>query len=336
MSKSPQPMRMQFPSHLASTIISGDYQIIVTGAGGWLGQATIEMIEGVFGENLSSRVVAIASTPRELTLRTGRKLQIVDFNQGKYLAERPSLMAHFAFLTREKTGQISQSDYVKQNIQITSNAIQLANSMNVAGVFVVSSGAVYENDRTICKNIEHNPYGFLKAEEEKAFMRLSEMRKIPVSICRLFNLSGPFIHKEFALNSIILSVLARHDIVIKAQNMVVRDFNHVQDIVSLGFSMILDKLNIAKRPFDSGIGEPIEIGSLAKITKDILGQGHLKIIRNKIESNPNIYIGNTYVIKSLYRKYQITPKMLDQQILDTASYLMSLNSEYECNQSVTR
>lgn len=115
-------------------------------------------------------------------------------------------------------------------------------------MFSTSSGAVYDKNRILAEDIEHNPYGVLKLEEEALLQALASSEATGLSICRLFNLSGPFIHKDFALNSIIKSLFEKKEIHLKANRKVVRDYIHVEDLVSLGFSMMLDAKTNIKLP----------------------------------------------------------------------------------------
>ena len=316
-------MRLNFLSDIGITLRESGYRIIVTGAGGWLGLATLEMLEEALGEEFNKRVVAIASRTRTLTLRSGRTLQLIDFAHAECLSACPTLMAHYAFLTRDKVKQSPLSDYVERNRRITSSAVALAEKLGVEGVFVTSSGAVYEKDGSICRDLEKNPYGFLKAEEERAFIVFSKSKNVRLSLCRLFNLSGPFIHKEFDLNSILLSILDGKDIDIRARHAVIRDYIHVRDLVSLGFAMMLDTQDFDREPFDSGIGSPIEIGDLTKLSIEIASPSELQILRGDLASDSDRYIGDVTKIRSLFSRYNFEPSDLSRQILDTANYLIT-------------
>ena len=316
-------MHLNFLSDIGISLRESGYRIIVTGAGGWLGLATLEMLEDALGSEFDERVVAIASHQRALSLRSGKIIQLIDFAQAQNLDSRPTILVHYAFLTRDKVAQSPLSDYVQLNREITSCALELARRVRAEAAFLISSGAVYEKDRSLCQDLERNPYGFLKVEEEGRFIEFSETNNSRLSLCRLFNLSGPFIHKEFALNSILLSILDHRDVELLADHEVIRDFIHVRDLISLGFAMMLDRNQSFRQSFDSGIGQPIEIGELASRSLELLGARNLKVLRKKIEGSPNIYIGNATKILSLFKSYDLEAADLDTQIIDTADYLRS-------------
>ncbi|GDX39675.1 hypothetical protein LBMAG20_18900 [Methylocystaceae bacterium] len=317
---------LHFTPAVQETIKNSDCRVVITGVSGWLGQATLEMCEGVFGHHLQERVVGISSQPRELILRSGSVFKSINFDQANLLQGRPSLLAHYAFLTREKVGNQSLESYVSQNRNISQQVVSLSKKIGAIGVFSTSSGAVYDKNRILAEDIEHNPYGVLKLEEEALLQALASSEATGLSICRLFNLSGPFIHKDFALNSIIKSLFEKKEIHLKANRKVVRDYIHVEDLVSLGFSMMLDAKNQYKTPYDTGVGEEIEVGDLAKRVRSLLGQPDALIFRPQIINEEDIYIGNTQIIKNLFQSYRLAPKCLDEQILTTAAYIHELFS----------
>ena len=315
-----------FTPEVQETIKNSDCRVLITGVSGWLGQATLEMCASIFGHRLQERVVGIASQPRELILRSGAVFKAIDFDQANLLQKRPTLLAHYAFLTRDKVSNQPLESYVNQNRKISQQVVQLSKEIGVIGVFSTSSGAVYDKNRILTDDIEHNPYGVLKLEEEALLQALASSEDMSLSICRLFNLSGPFIHKEFALNSIIKSLFEKKEIHLKANRKVVRDYIHVEDLVSLGFSMLLDTKNSYKIPYDTGVGEAIEVEDLARRIRSLLGQPAASISRPQIINEEDIYIGDTQIIKNLFQSYQLTPKCLDEQILTTAAYIHELIS----------
>ena len=286
-----------------------------------MGLATLEMLDEVFGNDFSDRVIGVVSRPRKIRLRSGRDVGLVDFSSLRDLRKANYLIAHYAFLTRDKIQEYSNLEYINKNRALTKEVIKLAERINVRGIFTVSSGAVYNKNRSLANHIEENPYGFLKLEEEKYLRNLAIRNNLNLSICRLFNLSGPFIHKEFALNSIILDVLSGRDVTIKAKNRVFRDFMYVGDLVSVGFSTILDEFRNIVAIYDSGIGKPIEIGNLAKKVIELLGQKKLEIRRPDITGEENYFAGDTQEIDKICKFYSIEQLSLDRQILATADFL---------------
>jgi len=315
---------LRFTPELEERLKNSNCRVVITGVTGWLGQATLEMCAGVFGPRLEEHVIGISSQPRELTLRSGSVFKSITFDQANLLQKRPTLLAHYAFLTRDKVGNQPLESYISQNRKISRKVADLSKKIGAIGLFSTSSGAVYDKNKALTKDIELNPYGVLKLEEEALLQELASSEGMSLSVCRLFNLSGPFIHKEFALNSIIKSLFEKNEIPLKANRKVVRDFIYVEDLVSLGFFMMLDRNNQYKTPYDTGVGEEIEVGDLAKRVRSLLGLPEALISRPQIINEEDVYAGDTQVIKNLFQSYQLLPKCLDEQILNTASYIREL------------
>ena len=114
--------------------------IIVTGAGGWLGRAALEMLDSALGESLADRVTVFASSPRVITLGSGRTLAARDFTELEDGTAPPSLILHFAFRTR---GHAQEQNYVAANRQIAQHLRNFIQHNGARGIFIPSSGAVY-------------------------------------------------------------------------------------------------------------------------------------------------------------------------------------------------
>jgi hypothetical protein len=54
-----------FPPSLAAALRASDLGVVVTGTGGWLGRAAVEMLAGAFGESAGQRLALFSSIDRE-------------------------------------------------------------------------------------------------------------------------------------------------------------------------------------------------------------------------------------------------------------------------------
>ena len=71
-----QPLRLT--ERNALRLRSSGLRVFMTGGSGWLGRATLEMLESAFpGPEFSQRVVAFGSRARPLTLRSGRQVLLL-------------------------------------------------------------------------------------------------------------------------------------------------------------------------------------------------------------------------------------------------------------------
>lgn len=314
---------LSFPDPVRTAVRAGSDHFIVTGAGGWLGKATLEMLDEALGEELGTRVLAFARTRRVESLHSGRNiilLPLADLEQVAISSRRRHLV-HFAFLTREKVSSTGFDDYVCENRRVTKFVVEQGMRLSVRGTFSTSSGAVYRKDRTLEDNLVANPYGFLKLEEEATFAQLSAKLGSRAQICRVFNLSGPFLNKEYAIGSMLADVLAHRPISIRAPNPVIRSYAHVRDVVSVGFAGMLGVVEPATRPYDTAGEEEVELYALAERIRTVLSCPELKIVRPARSGSPDRYVGDGRVFASMAKRLDGGLATLNEQIAATAQYL---------------
>ena len=237
---------------------------------------------------------------------------------------QPCLVAHYAFLTRDRVAGLSLQEFVARNEAISSFVAAEARRLGAAGVFVPSSGAVYGKGRTIETDFESNPYGAMKARDEGRFLGLVGDAATRAVAIRVFNLAGPYInkHSSYALSSILLDVLAARTIVLRADRPVLRSYVHVRDVVDLAFALMTRAAPPPPAPFDTAGEVIVEVGDLAERAARLLGHPELLIQRPALTSSePDRYVGDGRTMRELIAAEGLTATGLDNQILDTARYL---------------
>lgn len=317
--------RLCFTPELSDYIARTNMPIIVTGATGWLGRATLEMLDAALAENFHIRVSAFSNSETTINLRSGK--QIASHNlkslDGKKMPS--ALIFHYAFLTREHALSQSLADYVNGNGEITRTIFDFVKRNGAHGIFVPSSGAVYTSERFIESDLHSNPYGVLKFEDETRFQSLAQEFGFPCAIMRVFNLSGPFINKlsSYALASIIRDVTSGGPIVLHANKKVVRSYAYVEDIINLATSIIQRVIQIS--PFDTAGERMIEIGELAGIVSQVMHGRPIEIIRPDIlDSARDLYCGDERSYFRLAKTTGLELKTLEVQIQATALYVRSI------------
>ena len=315
---------LSFSPSVADALLRNDHNFIITGAGGWLGQATLEMLDQALGDTMHKRVMAYSATERKLYLRSGRIIPCHALQDIATLTPQKCLMFHYAFLTRDKVSDMSLDAFIAQNTAISNTVLDAVERLGVSGVFVPSSGAVYRADRSIDEDREKNPYGVMKARDERRFLALSTARRVIVS--RIFNLGGPFINKisNYALSSIIMDMLNERSIALQADKPVWRSYMHVRDVVDLAMALLLSDTSFLSAPFDTAGEQEIEIGDLAHRIAQILGKPGYPIHRPGITGLENRYVGDGTTIRALLAEHAIIPHTLNRQIMDTVEYCRSL------------
>jgi UDP-glucuronate decarboxylase len=312
---------LDFSPATRARLAQSDLRVVVTGGTGWLGLATLEMLESTLGSELASRVHVFASSRRSMTLRSGTRVDVFPLDDLSHLEIGPHLVAHYAFATRELVAQMGLSHYVARNEGITELVADHVNRSRPLGVLALSSGAVY-----LGSDLTTNPYGVLKARAEERFLDRgrrpdSSESSSRVVVPRLFNLAGPFLNKpdHYVLGSIIRDVAHGGPIRLHATRPVVRSYVHVRSLLDLCFALMLGDMPVPVAAFDTAGAGEIEVGALAEMVASVMGHPGMEIIRPPLDgTEADRYVGDPRVMKDLAHSYGIDMLTLSQQIEDTA------------------
>jgi UDP-glucuronate decarboxylase len=315
---------LRLPDHLAESLRSSDLRFIVTGAGGWIGSATLHMLRVALGPDaFKRRVLAFAGSRRSLWLLDGTEVPLLPLAALDEIGSGSSLLFHYAFLGREKVASLPVDEYCAGNARITDIVRRTIERIRPAGMFLTSSGAVYRPDRSIDDDLAANPYGVLKHRDEVVFAEACAAAGTKLVTARVFNLSGEYINKlsSYALSSFILDALAGRPIVVRATKRVERSYVYVGDLVALAVSMLLLP-ELPPPAFDIAGDEIVEVGELAQLARTTCACLATPVIRSTLDSGTSDrYIGSTEAVSEYFSRHQISPLTLAKQIEKTAHYL---------------
>jgi UDP-glucuronate decarboxylase len=315
-SRSSFMQRLEFQPEFAEALRAKAPPIMVTGAGGWLGQAALEMLDAALGDDFGAHVTAFGARPRRMALRSGQSLTVHALDTMPTLERPGALVLHLAFLTREHAASMEAVTYIAENRKISGHVQEFLTRNGASGIFVPSSGAAYTG-----LTPQDNPYGALKREDEEIFARLAARLGFPAALPRVFNLAGPFINKQhsYALACIIADIGNHRPISLRAAHPVWRGYAHVGDMLNIAMGCLLRRHSPGI--FDTG-GEAIEIGDLAVRAARLLTRRELTIQRPEWRHGPaDKYLGNAGMYDALAMQLGVAPHSLDAQIMDTAAYI---------------
>ncbi len=313
---------MALPTALAVRLRESHWRFVVTGAGGWAGMATLDLLYAALGGQASRRVLAFGSTARELLLRGGGRVQQQPLAALAELASAPTMLLHYAFLTRDRVAGMSLQEYVAQNRAISEFVERFARGPGVDAALVLSSGAVYARDGSLERDLQANPYGMLKLEDETRFARWAAERGATLVLPRLFNLSGPYINKldTYALATLIRAAQAGEPMRIRAAHAVVRSYTAVEDLLAVSLWRLAQGVRGVVR-FDTAGEREVEIGELALEVKLALGSA-VPIERPPLDgAQVDRYVGDGSAYAELLDQAGIVPLLLQRQIARTADDL---------------
>lgn len=122
-------------------LASGDDRLVVTGAGGWLGMATLELLAGLLGDAFTDRVACFGARPRRLVLRGGTEIVQHVLARLADLPPKPTLVLHLAFITQGPQMTLTAPDYVTANQALSRQVRDALLPIGAKAVFQASSGA---------------------------------------------------------------------------------------------------------------------------------------------------------------------------------------------------
>ena len=314
-----------FRRMMDSALLHPDVCFVVVGATGWVGMATLDILDTTLGPQMAERVIAFGSRDREIKLRSGRTVHIHALaNLVNLAATKRYICLHYAFLTSGKVATFSHDDYIAGNAEITDAVSRTITARKTIGLFIPSSGAVYHKDGTLDGDISANPYGALKLRDEAHFAQLAAQEGIPLAIFRIFNLAGPYINNvnTYALSSIILDVLRGGPVTLRASHPVIRSYVSVFDVIDLALCILSDLEPRMAKPFDTAGQREIELSELAQLCATVLGHPDIRIERPPLrEELADRYVGDGTAMRAYAARYGIALASLAEQIKETADFL---------------
>ena len=304
---------------VAQALLANHSRIVITGAGGWLGLATLELFNAALGDQLAGRVACFGSRQRTLLLTDGTSVEqhpTVDIVQ---LEPAPTIALHLAFLTKDRAEDMDEQAYRAANEALDQTLLNALPLIGAEAIFIASSGAAARADDPAAAPAMRL-YGALKRDQEARFADWADRHHKRAVIARIFNISGPHINKRgsYALAVFILDALAGRPIAIHAPHRVVRGYVAIRELMSLVLALLLDKAT-GVTCFDSG-GDPLEMQEIAQTVADLLGP----VTITRPTQDPAIsdhYAGDAAAYRDVLASKAIDPVPFARQVIETAEFL---------------
>ena len=308
--------------HVAAKLRDSEHRLVVTGAGGWLGMATLDLLSSALGDAFADRVCCFGSSRRTLKLLGGVQIEQERLDLLAALAPRPTLVLHLAFLTKDRAEAMPEEEYRNANRAIGRTVLDALGAIGAEGVFVSSSGAAaFADDPTASPAMRL--YGSLKKEDEELFAGWAEEAGKRAVITRIFNLSGSYMNKHgsYALASFILDAIAGRPVEVRAEKPVIRGYVAIRELISLVLALLLDEgLGVVR--FDTG-GQAMEMQVIAEAVAGVCGP--VPVRRPPLGNSPaDEYAGNPEAYEALLRNKGIPVVAFEQQIAETAEFLSEI------------
>jgi nucleoside-diphosphate-sugar epimerase len=299
---------------VAARLTDGKDRIVVTGAGGWLGMAVLDLLARALGDGFDKRVRAFGSSTRVLRLEDGTQLLQRPLDELAWLPAEPTLLLHLAFLTKDRAETMSEADYRAANRAISRMVLDQMKRIGTRAVFLASSGAAMKAEDPAA-SAAMRLYGAMKRDDEDAFAAWAQAQGKRAVIGRIFNITGPYMNKHhaYAFASFMGDALAARPIAVRAPREVVRSYVAIRELASLIFALLLEEgAGVAR--FDTG-GQVLELGAVARaVAAQVPGA---QVERASVGESPaDLYHGDGAAYAALLAHHGIAPVGLDDQIAE--------------------
>lgn len=278
--------------------LSPSDRVLVTGATGWFGRTFQCLVPD------HPAVLALSSSGEGTTERWSDQM-VRDF--------RPTVVANFAFLTRDLQSAGSTEEFISTNRSLTRQFLFALDQPSVRRALTVSSGAVLDLS---------DWYGQLKAAEEEACLaRLSPAKEIVV--IRAYSVSGPFVRRAqaYALSDFV-SQAEHGNIHINAEQPSFRRYTSVSDLLRVallmanqGWSGILE----------SG-GELVEMQDLAEVVRREVNPAAVITRVPLVSTTPQVYASDDSSWRFACRQVSLDPQTLEEQVRAVRDFLRGLQA----------
>lgn len=323
---------VEFTPDLASKLSTSQCHFVITGANGWMGKVTLDMLHRALGHDADSRISALGSRSGDVQLANGKVFPVKPLTEFSPPKDKKLVIFHYAFLTKDKVSGLSSEEYVAGNESISKTVRKWIYEYPVLGVIMPSSGAVYDFLNNTARDPAARIYGQLKYNDEQTFSALCDAKTASLIIPRLFNLSGPYINKfdSYALASFITQVFAGNPITVLAKKPVLRSYYYAGDLLELCLRLLFEQHIPHTEIFDVAGEETVELGQLAQRVAAVL-KDHSPAITPRMTFPEDVaedrYVGNRNRIQYLENKVSVRPTSLDAQIAATSRYIADVIKE---------
>jgi nucleoside-diphosphate-sugar epimerase len=290
-------------------------KIVVTGATGWLGQATLHAINKLDLISSIDELILFGSHSRVFNDLTYGDLFVNNLSDLSLKVDPADLFVHLAFKTRDYVTKMAPDEYVAINQSILENALSFLRTARPKSVILVSSGVVSRHAMTSGLS-DVGPYTEMKILEEELFALACDEIDASLFILRLWGASGEHMTepKKYVIGELISQALYSEHLTVTSANKVYRRYMDASQLMAVSLRAVLDGQN---EIVDSG-GEIVEMETLAARIRDLLSPDKQIIRHEKPVAVPDIYLSTSVRMEELAEQYSVQLFNMDEQIRRTS------------------
>jgi nucleoside-diphosphate-sugar epimerase len=286
--------------------------IVITGASGWLGRATIRAFVKEFGTPILDQISAFGASHKIITLHGIGEIQIRPLSDLLFL-QNCDFLFHYAFLTRDLLDKSEVDVYRESNDLIRKIVSSFILLTKPEALIFCSSGAVSQRTKKQEQDFSYGVYAEMKAKEQVDLINMANSCGTRTIMCTLFSATGIDMvdPSKYAIGSLVQQALYGKEIVIESNGMVLRKYVDTEDLMQLLIKLAQEKPDIE---FESG-GDIVELSELATLVDSIVGN-QLKVVRTRFDANSPIddYFSRSNFMAEMFHHYGIKAKSLESQV----------------------
>lgn len=260
--------------------MAGKKQILITGAGGFIGSHLVEAcVKRGFKVRAFVRYngrnswgwLESSSVLKNIDVVAG---DIRDYDSVHAAMEGCAAVFHLAALIGIPYSYISPLAYLKTNVEGTYNVLQSAKELGVKNIVVTSTSETYGTAQYVPIDEKHpivgqSPYAASKAAADQLAVSYYRSFGLPVKILRPFNTYGPRQSARAIIPTIIAQINSGTDGLKLGNLSPTRDFTFVTDTAE-GFLALADAKNFYGEAVNIGSGVEISIRELVKLIATLM------------------------------------------------------------------
>ena len=290
-------------------------QIVITGATGWLGNETSELIAETLGQEFSRRVVLVGSSPK-IKQSSTYTFQVIGWEEFKSVRSI-DLLIHFAYLNQDRAELLGLPKFILTNRSITADINYVLSTSPGCRVLAASSGAAgyYRGNVDSTRSME--VYASLKLESEESFLQNSNIGSL--LNMRIWNVtgSGLEINSGYAVANFFKQALISKHIELTGNSSSTRTYVDVKEMM---FTFLLSLEGKRKITIDSG-GYQTSLLGLASTVLSELGLPSSAITLSGECKSASHYNPNPEFFNQSASDLQLRLSSIDTQIANFAKTL---------------
>jgi nucleoside-diphosphate-sugar epimerase len=299
--------------------------VLVTGAGGWVGRNALDHFLAARGAGASDVVTGFARAEREVHLGADRMFPVAAMDQffSSTLSEG-SVVVLCGFPTQDQVDAMGEAIYIDAITQLRRDTVSLLRGNPPVDIVYLSSGAATSVQSGHDVATRTRVYGQAKIDDEEALREAVQATGGRLCVVRAFALSGPYMTKPdtYALGNMIMQALERGTIEVKATRPVRRSYMSIDDMLRVAVHAVGELPSGGAVTFETA-GEVVEMGVLAERVLAVLGRDPSAVRRPPIDHGApaDDYVGDSPVVRRLAGHARVELAPLDEQIALTADWL---------------